>query len=342
LVLIITLAVSLVEAFLILPSHMAHSLEHTDPSASNRFRTAFERGFEWTRDRAFGPLIDWAVSWRYLFSGILVGLLLISLSLVLSGTVKLAVFPDTEGDTIEARILLPQGTPLSYSEAIVQRLADSLKKVDDKFSSLQPQGRRLVQNTMVQYATNVDSHESGPHVATVTADLLTAELRRGKVDDFLQYWREETGDIADVITVNFTELTGNPAGAAIDMRLQGPDLVQLKAASLDLQNHLNSYDGVLDLSDDLRPGKLEMRLKLKEGALALGFDASSIANQLRASYFGSTAGEIQVGRESYEVDVRLDIGDRSSLADLERFTLAAPDGPNIPLSAVAKLETGRG
>ncbi|MCP4755141.1 MAG: efflux RND transporter permease subunit, partial [Proteobacteria bacterium] len=47
LVLIITLAVSLVEAFLILPSHMAHSLEHTDPSASNRFRTAFERGFEW-------------------------------------------------------------------------------------------------------------------------------------------------------------------------------------------------------------------------------------------------------------------------------------------------------
>jgi len=96
------------------------------------------------------------------------------------------------------------------------------------------------------------------------------------------------------------------------------------------------------LSDDLRPGKPEIRLKLREGATVLGLDADMVAAQLRAAYFGRTAAEIQVGPESFEIDVQLAAGDQDSLADVEYFALTLPDGQQVPLSAVAEVEVGRG
>jgi multidrug efflux pump subunit AcrB len=94
--------------------------------------------------------------------------------------------------------------------------------------------------------------------------------------------------------------------------------------------------------DDLRPGKPEIQLRLREGAFGLGLDATEIARQLRAAYHGSTADEIQVGAESFEIDVRLAPAGQDSLGDLDEFEVALPGGRRVPLSAVALLETGRG
>jgi HAE1 family hydrophobic/amphiphilic exporter-1 len=57
-VLIIVIAVSLIEAFLILPSHLGHSLAHGDKAQPSRFRTGFEHMFAYLRDHQFGPLAD--------------------------------------------------------------------------------------------------------------------------------------------------------------------------------------------------------------------------------------------------------------------------------------------
>jgi multidrug efflux pump subunit AcrB len=104
---------------------------------------------------------------------------------------------------------------------------------------------------------------------------------------------------------------------------------------------MSGFNGVLDLNDDLRPGKLELRVRLREGATGLGLTAQSIAQQLRGAFFGSTASEIQVGPESYEIDVRLAAADQDSLGDIEYFHVSAADGRQVPLSAVATVEWSR-
>ncbi|MGD8931327.1 MAG: efflux RND transporter permease subunit, partial [Chromatiales bacterium] len=124
--------------------------------------------------------------------------------------------------------------------------------------------------------------------------------------------------------------------------LYGADLKQLKAASLELQGWLARYRGVFDLTDDLRPGKPELRLRLREGALALGVDATLVASQLRAAFYGVTASEIQVDNQAYEIDVRLARADRAGLSDLEAFRILTPAGDQIPLSAVASIQRDRG
>jgi hypothetical protein len=56
----------------------------------------------------------------------------------------------------------------------------------------------------VQYGFNEDAFESGPHVATVTADLLEAEVRTTTLDPLFNLWRERVGTIPDVINIKFT------------------------------------------------------------------------------------------------------------------------------------------
>ena len=155
-------------------------------------------------------------------------------------------------------------------------------------------------------------------------------------------WRQAMGDVAGVISLQFKEPAIGPAGLPIDVRLQGDDLEALKEASLELQDWFRQFDGVFDVTDDLRPGKPELRIRLREGAVALGMTARTIADQLRSSFYGSTASEIQVGTESYEIDVRLAAEDRQTMTDVGYFQVTLPDGRQAPLFSFATAEESRG
>ena len=179
-------------------------------------------------------------------------------------------------------------------------------------------------------------------MATVIADLLKAEERDATLDAVSEIWRKEVGNVPDVISITYKQPVIGPAGLPIDIRIQGGDLGRLKQASLKLMGWLNTYNDVIDLHDDLRPGKPELVVRMREGALVLGLTARTIARQLRAAFYGTTADEIQVGSESYEIDVRLAAPDQNTVADLENFLLVSPEGREVPLSSVATLHRGRG
>ncbi|MBT7761118.1 MAG: efflux RND transporter permease subunit, partial [Rhodospirillaceae bacterium] len=283
-----------------------------------------------------------AVQWRYLAVGLAVGLMLLAVSAIVGGFLKFSPFPELDGNVMEARVLLPQGTPLRRTELVVTRITAALQRVNERLSPEQPDNQALVQKVVTKFNENATAFESGAHVATITADLLDSEVRSSTIDDVIAQWRTETGEQADVIWIKFSEPQVGPAGLAIDIRLTGGDLSTLKAAALELTAWLDGYRGTFNLSDDLRPGKPELRIKLKDGASTLGIDARYIADQLRAAFFGVTVNEIQRGAEAYEIDVRIDPRDKDSLADIDNFTISQPDGSLIPLSAIATMEPGRG
>jgi HAE1 family hydrophobic/amphiphilic exporter-1 len=338
-VLILVISVSLLEAFLILPHHLNHSLAHQRGERSSR---GFEGRFDALRDGHFGRLLDRALDYRYLTVGLVLMLFILAIAMPAGGKLKFVGFPDLDGDVLEARILLPQGTALARTEAIVARVAGALDQVNADFREQQPDQQDLVQSVTLIYGENPDAYETGPHVARVIVDLLGAEQRNAALDAVRNSWRAAVGELPDVIAIKYTEPAFGPGGRPIDLRLVGPDLDRLKAASGELQAYLNSFAGVQDLSDDLRPGKREYRLRLKPDAGVLGLDARLVSEQLRAAYQGVKVDEFPLGAETYEVNLRLAAGDRSGPADLETFTVTGPDGVLIPLAAVVDIEPVRG
>ncbi|MFO7838007.1 MAG: efflux RND transporter permease subunit [Desulfosalsimonadaceae bacterium] len=210
------------------------------------------------------------------------------------------------------------------------------------FKTRQPEKQDLVRNAYVQYNLNNEAFENGPHVATITVDLLTAEKRTGTIDDYLAEWRRRIGDLPDVISLTLGEPGFGPGGRPIEVRLRGNDLSEMKKAVTDLKDWFGRFKGVVNLADDLRPGKPELRLRMKEGSHGMGIDAAGVSSQLRAAFQGVEADEIQIGPESYEIEVCFADPDRSSLADLENFDLVLADGGRVPLQSVVEWESARG
>ncbi|MCP4997107.1 MAG: efflux RND transporter permease subunit [Gammaproteobacteria bacterium] len=341
-VLVITLAVSLIEAFLILPAHLNHSMSRLSSEKRSGFHRWFDAWFDRFRDYRFGPLLGRATNQPYLVVGLLLSLVIISLTTIPAGILKYRALPVLESDVIQARVLLPQGTPLSRTEEVVEHLVTELKALDDTFSARQEGDKRLVRNISVLFNTNVDAYESGPHLATVNADLLSAEERVGRIPEMLADWRGRVGQLPDVLSLKFTDKERGVAGKAIDIRIQGSKLEMLKKASLDMQQWLRTFRGVLDLSDDLRPGKPEYRIHLREVAGVLGVSARDIANEVRAAIHGATNLDVQIGSDAHDVVVRLNGEDLAGIDDLYYLPVPSQGGQLIPLSAVAVIEETRG
>ena len=78
-----------------------------------------------------GPAVDAALRWRYLFTGCVIGLFLITMSLMAGGVVKFRAFPELDGDVVVARVLLPPGAPLTRTEEVVDRITNALQRVNE-------------------------------------------------------------------------------------------------------------------------------------------------------------------------------------------------------------------
>lgn len=337
-VLLAVLSVSLLEAFLILPHHLKHSLEKRSEDKPALWRTRFEAGFEKLREWV-GQLADRSIRYRYLVVGLAVVMFVFSIGLLAAGVVKFKGFPDIEGNRLEARILMPQGTPFSRTEEVVSTLLTSL---DQSLAQLPPEpGAKLVKNVQVSFGKNADAHEEGAHLATISLDLLDAEKRHTSLVELKRLWRETAPEIVDAVSIQYKEPSLGPAGQAISIRLQGDDLNQLSLASWELQSWLNGYTGVSNIMDDLRPGKPQLSVKLLPGALGSGVDAQLISSQLRAAYQGVKVNDIYQGREAYEINVRLDSTPGQALQDFENLTIFSRSGVDIPLTAVAEIREER-
>ncbi|WP_428355090.1 efflux RND transporter permease subunit [Methyloprofundus sp.] len=338
-VLISVITISLVEAFFILPHHLQHSLQHASEKPTSRVRQQFLIYFEKLHLKVNG-WVKKLIVYRYLFIGSVVGVFILSVSLLVSGIVKFSAFPNVEGDLLQARVLMPVGSSLAQTQRTLDKITSSIEAVNTQYQS--DYQTPLIKGMTVHYGKNADAFEGGAHLATVSVDLLTAEQREQSINQIAEQWRKHLGVVPEALNIAIKEPVISPAGRAIYIRLQGDDLSSLTTASHQLQNWLAGYPGVSNLMDDLRPGKPEFTLNLKPGAFALGLTAQEIATQLRAAYQGIEVLESAIDLETYEVIVKLDDASKDELADFDYFPIIHPvSGHMIPLVNVAEITATR-
>ncbi|MEZ5549984.1 MAG: efflux RND transporter permease subunit [Pseudomonadales bacterium] len=339
-VLIAALFASLIEAFWVLPHHLKGSVASMQSAEQSRFRLAFDRRFDSFRE-GVGWLADKSVQWRHAMLGGVLVVLLGTLGFLAGGHISTEAMPDLDGDTLEARLLLPQGTPLVRTERVAEQVVQALRELNEALTPEQPDGASLVVAMQVRFSYNPSAQEAGAHVATVMVDLLSAERRTITLDELTTAWRQQIGDIPGLASLIIQEPGFGPAGIPIEVRLQGVDLNDLKAAALDVAEHLAGYDAVYNIIDDLRPGKPQRAFTLKDGAFALGLTAETVASQLRAAFLGDIADTQRIGQRDVEILVRQDVRDRSSLDDLADQTIVLPDGRQVPLDVVVQTHDQR-
>ncbi len=337
---ITALAVSIIEAFLILPNHLKHSMGKI-PKVPNRNRQKIDNFVEYFTQRWYGPVISWSTRYPLIPTAVIVSLLLISVGMLAGGRLKFRLFPELDGDFIVAVVEMPQGTDLRRTQEIVTRIEEGLRDVESRFGGEQPDRQPLVEHVSTSFGftravgAGPQGQETGSHVAQVLVELLEADVRSRTSDEILEVWHDAVGDLPDVATLTFDQMQVTPGGKAIDMQLRGRDLEQLKKASRQLQLQIASYPGIRNLSDNLRPGKEELLVQLKTAGRPLGVTSAELASQLRGAFWGSLVQEFQRGPDSFEVEVQFADADRHSLANLHDFKIKTPTGGTRPLHEVA-------
>ncbi len=340
-VMLFVLAVSLTEAFLILPHHLEKAM--TKQGDMGKIQKTVDRTMIYTRENIIGRLVDLAIRFRYFTTGASFAILLVAVAMLAGGFIKFTAFPELDGDTIVARVLLPQGTPFERTQQIVKRLQDGLDQVNEKYAPSQPSGADLIRHVTVFNGENRDAFETGPHVVTVNVDLLPSSIRTVRPDAIMADWRSLVGTVPDVISLKYAESTIGPAGIAIDFRLKGDDLSELKAASLELQDRIWQFEGVTSVLDDLRPGKRELQITIKDNiADTLGISSAMVADQLRSAYFGTTISELLINGQLVELNARFRDQEKGSFTNFDDFIITRPDGSYVSLKTVADITIGQG
>ncbi|KZN31665.1 efflux RND transporter permease subunit [Pseudoalteromonas luteoviolacea] len=344
-VLISVITVSLIEAFLILPNHLAHALQSKPKKTKfairvGEVRASFETKFRHWNDQILG-LNNRLIRYRYLVIGSVVACFLFSLSMLISGTLKFTAFPDIDGDVLQGRLLMPNGTPFQVTQQTMYKIEDALKRTNRKLS--QNEDSELVKAMTITYGENPDYQDQGANLAYISVDLLGAQQRNTTIQAFSDTWREELGALPEALTLSFKEPKLGPQGRAVDVRLKSDDITQLTYAAYELKKWLKGYEGVQNITDNLRPGKPEYTLTLKPSTLDLGINSATIANQLRPAFQGAKLLETHVGLEDYEVTVKLDDNSLNEFSDFDNFPIIHPSSRvAIPLSALVNIEQTRG
>jgi len=329
-VLLITLALSLVEGFLILPHHLSGGEVTAD-----KVRPA-ERALDWVRSRLVLPAARWLTEWRYLTVGSTIAILILCAGLVTSGTIKVIGFPSTEGDTIVARVALTSGIARERTEATVDRLVAGLDKVNAQLSPGTNGGVPLVEQVLVQYAVNADTNDNGAHTATITVDLLASAERNVRADDILDAWRVATGPLPDIVQISFIQSERGPGGLDLDVELLGRDLDRLEEAAARLSAALRARADVTEANQDFYGGRLEMQVTLNAFGFASGLTPQALASQLRSAFEGAETDTFRVAAS--ERAVRVQLADTvSSVTEIERFPVLLPGGGQSSLATVADL-----
>lgn len=340
-VLVIALIVSLIEAFLILPKHMKHSL--SGDMRPNRIARAVNTAFNALRDQVIVPLSGLSLRYRYFTLGLAGFLVLFSLAPYTGGFIKYQSFPQLESDTVEARLLLVQGSPLERTEQRVAKVVEALDKMNAELTAKQPEGLPLVQSYTVTYSANADTPETGAHLATVSAKLLPAGTRSTDVTTIIDRWKKLVGPMPDMAAFRITDKERGAGGKPIDIRLQGNDLNELRATAKEMRKFFRDFEGVRDVTFDLQPGKSEFIVSMRPAAAsALGVSAQAVATELRAGFRGDTPLEVRDGLGPLDVVARLSENNRLTEQDILNLRVPGPAGALIPLTAVADVKQSRG
>ncbi|WP_420862651.1 efflux RND transporter permease subunit [Algirhabdus cladophorae] len=335
-VLLITLAASLVEAFLILPHHMAHVPNGAKPSNLR----LVPRLTQALANKIVVPLVERLTEWRYLTLGSVLGLLILTIALIPAGIVRVVGFPESEADTIEARIALVAGSQVDRTQAAVDSLLAGLRTVDADFTPGTNGAEALVERVLVQYGQNADASSNGEHTATIVVDILTADERNVTTSQLLSAWKAASGPIPDVSQLNFTSAQAGPGGSDLDISLFSRDLGELEAASAALLSRLSVRPDVTTAYTDFTAGQTEIQLSLTAYGRSLGLTPSGLANQLRTAFTGTETDSFIDGATSYEVVVEQPKV-AQTVADLRAFPITLAGGTSVALSVVADLQTSK-
>ena len=200
-----------------------------------------------------------------------------------------------------------------------------------------------------------DSNLSGSMNVTITENTASARVtayKRKDIDEttaqVVDLWNTQLQGFSDncEITVSpgstgMTAAMGSSSSQELD--LAADDLQSLRAACRQVKDLLEPVPGVLAVTSTMDDAGAKVLVDVDpEMAAAKGFAAVQVSQMVYANMKGTSAGDVSINNENFEVKVEYPKGYYSTLEDVQSMTFTNPMGQSVPLTEMAQVRMVQG
>ena len=335
-VVIISIAFSLIEGALILPAHVAHSKAlKAGTQQPNKVLRLFNSFMSFLCDKAYRPVLNFAMNYSFP----MIAICIISLALVVGafngGIIRSTFFPAIPSERFVVDLKLPAGTREARTNEILARIEAVAWELNAEYRNADFIGEKDVFQKLVR--------SIGPtsNVGSLTCFLIPNE-QRGELSsrDLTEILRDRVGPVYEAESLQYR--IRSAFGKPVDISLLGSDNKQLEKATLAIETELKKINDLRDVFNNNKEGLKEVSIELKPQAYNLGLTLGEVIRQVRQGFFGSEVQRLQRGTDEVRVWVRYQADDRSDIAALGKMQIRTRAGLAVALEEIASFSIERG
>ena len=325
---------SLVEVFMILPSHVAEWGKRQDSSDPRQV------WFERVRQR-YMEILKKTLPWRY-FIVLSVVLFAVIVSVTAFLLLDKAFFPGEDFPQFTLKVEMPTSFGIKETSAVMKEIEQqviSSPENDEIIAAITNIG--LHTPTTVMQSSSLRSN-----IAELTVELVPKydPRRKHTTDQIIDNLRERFKDFGGPANILFTKMEGGPPqGKDVEVKIKGKRFETLREISSLLQSKLRQIDGVSEIQDDFRLGKPEIRIRVKqEKASQYGLSVFQIAHSVRNALEGNICTTYRDADEAIDVIVKYNTKLLNTVTELSNLLITTPAGGIVPLRDVAEIREESG
>lgn len=334
LVVTVALAVSLIEAFWMLPMHVSSVKANShNPSFVQRYRGRFTHFLQ----IKYSQFLIYALRRpKYFFLGVFLFFAAVAGALA-GGLIRMDFFATDPIRLFYVNLEMAPNVSLNETLRLVEMVDKKVK------NHIRPGELRQT----VGYAGQMFTDEgvvSGDQYGQIVVSLNPPSEELRSVDEIIEAMREDLVNTPGPVRIYFLRVTGGPpVSKPINIKVRGDDLNELRRAVAALESVLRSIPGVRDITNDDVPGKLQLNLRLDGDAIKRsGLAPEVVARTIRLFFDGEIVASTHDQGEKLEVRVRAERALGLDINSFLRQTIALPQGGEIPLGQLVKATKSRG
>ncbi|MBU1122056.1 MAG: efflux RND transporter permease subunit [Candidatus Omnitrophica bacterium] len=341
LVVIIALLASVVEAFFILPSHLADFVRPMKGKLSHKEG----RWFKWIFIK-YTAILKKALNHRYKIVGVVV-VMFISSIVMAKLFMPFVLFSAKGVEQFSIRLEAVTGTSLGKTNEFISPVEKLVEELPPKYLDAY---ETSVGNLSEDRGYDPNAKRGG-NFAQITVYLTPSGKRDKTAAQIVEMLRPKMNNIFErlklegVEKIYFQEFKeGPPVGRAIDVRIRGDNFDEIMTIVNEIKDYLSELEGVKDISDSYNLGPKEINVIIDEEKAQRAFLTNSdISFAVRAAFSGVTATTIK--REKAEKEIRVLIRlpqlQRDDLSVFDKIGVANKFDNLIPLKDVTKRVESR-
>ncbi|MEE9354881.1 MAG: efflux RND transporter permease subunit, partial [Methylococcaceae bacterium] len=331
----IALAISLIEAFWMLPAHIiASNTEFNKPTKMYLWRKKFTHRLQITYIQTLLKVMRYPV--RALT--VITLAFLLAVGSIVAEMVEIDFFASDPIRKFYINIEMPPGTTLEGT------LETTIKIEDISRNLLSEKETRALVSYAGQMFTETEPFFGNSYGQIMVSLNPDTDNNLRHVDTVLDEIREAVSDYPGPINISFFRLAGGPpVTKSISVKVRGDDLQQIKTATIALKEILEDIPAVQDITDDSSKGRNELNLVFDSYAIQnSGLTPAEIARNLRLLVDGEVVASMQHLGEELEVRVKAKPRELHNVESLLYTQIALPNGDIRPLSYFLTDKTGKG